>query len=460
MPKKKNLVSTNHYLNELYHDESFEPTTKHINELYKYMLNTTLVLDINDKGVVCRTMVGSGKDGADELIPIEVNDKILALPTRDNLRNEDQDFQFFHPLSEGLMRGESLIVATMIKHITADINIRLSMIMGEYARAISSEEGVEAMNTGQLEIARRVGIKDAKFVTFINSVNKALITKFKDKEYPVSLFLKPKARIGGKNYNKGCIVNFELMDLYDEHDKTFLGVKETRKNKGYSKAIIDIFKEVLPDFDKINTYSYGTYSKVAPHMCALLGSWVKIRKEMDKFCKKHESLGLFEGMAKDLTWYGGVNLDSELFETKLETLTQLIPNLDGNIGSGGRGGDDVASAQDKEVLTNSLLGDGKVSISNREESASNKKEESVSSAPKSTINSAFLADKKPPSEGFGQQSSGFGNSSGGFGQQSGGFGGGSSGFGQQSGGFNNLKRGVSTRVGESTNNIPYSGIRL
>lgn len=455
-------------IEDLY-DKDVKITTDNLNSLYKAVLETIGVLRINPEGIVCRITGNTTRSGDDELLPTSINEKTLVLPTYDNLRS-DSDYQFFHPLSENVMKGESLVISTLIKYIVLDINTTLIELVQNYAALISTEGVSEEMNTDQLAVARRVGLKDAKYLDFATSVRKAMIKKLAAKEYPVSLFLKPKARIHEKVYNRGCIINFELSELYDEDACTYADVKETRKNKGYSESILKTMKEILPDFDKINQYSYGTFSKVAPYFCALIGGWYNVRKAMAEFCELHNDLEVFRDICSknDFDWYKG----HEKFEEVIERLEGLVPSLEGNIGSGGV--ETTTSTKDRAALMQGFLDEVAESKVVRKESDEelpwddDPKESVVKKSSSSMINPNLLVRPAEPKSIFGQteerrSGSGFGSSQNtGFGRNEESRFGSSSGFGSsnRSAFDNRPTQGVATNAARATVGLSYNGPKL
>lgn len=454
------------YTKEIFNDPDYEPSAKHLNALYGSTISALNAFGINDTGYICREIGGT-------LTPIVVNEKEWVLPTRTNLRREDNDeLQFFHPLSENIMRGESLIISTLLKYITMDINVSMVYIINEMAGLLSDDTHIERMNTDQVTMARKVGFSDAKFIAYAKSVTSALIGKFKEKEYPISFFLKPKALINEKTYSRGCIVNFELDSLYDDMDNKYAGVKE--KKKGYALTMHKLVQSIFPNNATVNAYSYGTYSSVAPYFCALVGGWVNMKRAINEYCEVYRDLGLFEDSCiTDLSWYGG-ETGAVAYEGALKALSGLIPALDGNVGSGGKLGADVAPDADRAKLMSSFLENMPVKVGDRSEGNRNvvsQTEDAPEPEYAGMINPALLARPKPANtlssfsnqgtqSGFGnswnnppQQSSPFGNNQSGFGNSQSAFGN-NGGFG---GSFNNQVQCTPTSAARATAHIKYDG---
>ena len=362
MPKK-NSVFSDPLIEEIYTDKDFEPTTKHIVALYKAIISTIEGLGVNENNYIC-------SDNGDSLIPMQLNDKAFVLPSRENLKREDNDdLQFFHPLSENPMRGESLIISTLLKYLTINVNTSLAVMILRMGEIISNPDNIEKLSVPQLELAKKIGFKDANFLKYVKKVRSELMNAVVNKEYPISFFLKPKALINDKTYGRGCIVNMDLDNLYDEDEGTFFGVKQPSVKKAYAAHMMNMINVLIPGHDEVNKYSYGTYPKVAPYFCCLIGGWVNVRKAFNEVLAPFAKDEVFDEVITDLSWCGGNPPDMEKFEDVLETMVGIIPNLDGNIGSGGAT-KDTASKADKSKLMNQFLEEANSNMPNREEGSS------------------------------------------------------------------------------------------
>lgn len=209
----------------------------------------------------------------DSAIPTLVNDRRLALPTTELLASVDNvNCEFFHPLSEHVLRGESAVLAKF-RHC---INTRLNFVLMGMSSGLLELVGSVAMHSKlkpeQSEILSAIKNVNADTVTKWSSIMKAMGLGNPEKCF-VHIFLKRKAQINGKEYARAAIVTFPLyQELCGEGDKVF-GVKVSKKERTAFKQLLEF---MIKDVHVPHAYDVGSQSDIAPFLVALLNAVAQI----------------------------------------------------------------------------------------------------------------------------------------------------------------------------------------
>lgn len=206
--------------------------------------------------------------------PVEVKGRRLILPTRDFLRKEDRsDYQPFHPLSENLARGQSVVMKNLVNTVRKLIlwNLfELSIVFMEVACTAEYQKNLPSIWNKFF-----VDTKDADAKTLEN-FKRILKAGCDEHKRFASVFLKNGGKIGNDKFSRVCHIGFTWFDDIDS--QLVFGIKIRKKDVDVIKAVM---RWVLPGIDTADYYSAGTNANVAPYFVALMSAWGKVAKDFN-----------------------------------------------------------------------------------------------------------------------------------------------------------------------------------
>lgn len=281
--------------------------------LYKSILEASgLVVD--KEGLVSMELGG-------DLHPAECQNKRLALPTGERLRSgEWQGLQPFHPIAENIYRGESPV----LKKLRAIINFRvasiISCLLTELIEIAANTDYHSKLSPTQSEYLTLVSNVDAKTV---GAFEKVLSKMSPTGEHRLtSIYLKRGGTLKGEKFSRLAVASFPITDEFGNKEHTLFGVKVRAKDQ---KAFENLFDFLLPHAHSIESYSVGSNAMTAPYLHALLLSFAKIAKQLNKVTHKfRKHLDNPEALHINLDWVDSLD--------DLSVYRDLIPTLSGNEG--------------------------------------------------------------------------------------------------------------------------------
>lgn len=268
--------------------------------------------------------------------PVNINGKRLCLPEKSYLK--DGDFKKtigFHPLSENIMYGESIVLKSLKSYIEYSINERIAMLLTEMVSIASDPAARKKLGAKGAALFKALPEVDA---TFADAVRK-IIGKVgsTNGEKFVNIFL-THGSFGGVEGTRTAIVTYPVFDEENLKGSVF-GVKLRKGDIAPWNALISL---ILGDPAKApKEMSYGSFAKVAPFLHALLNTFKnlaeKINSHVKIYAKQMESP---EDLTYQLKWVEGL----EMFDDWIGD----IPALSGNTGADDRVDPRVKSTWDDE----------------------------------------------------------------------------------------------------------------
>lgn len=283
-----------------------------LDQLYKEIL-LSLGLQINEDNLV--SMVVEGTE-----LPCMCQEKRLALPTTDVLRAADWgNVMAFHPLSENALRGESPVLKTLRKLINYRLTAIISVLATELLEIAVNSDYHSKLSPTQSEFLDNLSAVDGKTVKALNGVLTALDTG--DAKI-VSIYLKRGGSLKGDKHTRLAVTAFPLVEELDEDTAEVFGVKMRKKDV---KALRALFDYILPNAEKLETYSHGSNSLMAPYFDALIHAYINVAKQLNKVTRRFKKhLGNPAAIMVDLGWEEHVE--------DLSKFRDMIPVLEGNDG--------------------------------------------------------------------------------------------------------------------------------
>lgn len=259
-------------------------------DLYTSIL-TNLGFDITPDGVI-KTIIGEDKS------QFLVDGKPCLMPTFANLRKPDNK-EFFHPLREDMVGGESKLITAMRRFIVLRANVILSSIALDLFNIAASPTLQKALTAEQSGLTTGIGEVDEGSVKKLMTIVAAMAKQDPYKSF-VSMYSRRGGSIDGKNYKRICVVSFPLYDELLKDEPKVFGVKVSEKNRA---AILSLLRFMFPGIEDDDMYSSGSNSKVAPFFDSLINSTLKIYSSindlLDVYGSRIDSIDIPRG---DFSW--------------------------------------------------------------------------------------------------------------------------------------------------------------
>lgn len=294
-----------------------KPTVDGLIEFYKSVLGS-MGLAADDNGLLSVTLGGVNVP----CVVTEMGGRRLVLPTRDIQREADwKNKVAFHPLTENVYRGESPVLKKMKNAIIFRLNVTASYLLHELMAIAANKSYHEKLSPKQSELLDVLPRVTSNTVNSVEDVTDKY--SLKGREKLINVYLKHGGKYKGNDFSRVGVVSFPILEMCDQDSATIFGVK--MKSKRDFKAFFDLFHYILPKCDESEAYNYGSQSMEAPYFDALLHTYLKVAKQLNKITrlfKRHLSNPeenmidvSWEGQLSDLSFYRG-----------------LIPVLEGNDG--------------------------------------------------------------------------------------------------------------------------------
>ncbi len=256
---------------------------------------------------------------------LRLDGKHVVLPTEQHLRNYDASNILFHPLSENILEKTESPIIKKLKNI---INIRLNQVAGVLAQnllnILVSPELHKRLNSDQSDILTISSDVDSKMLDFFITYT---ITNMKKKSSKLftDVYIKRSGNYQSKKVSRLAVVSFPF---YEEIDT----LKCRKKDKVIYKAL---FEFMFPDIDEVDGYNYGSHSRVAPTLDALLlGSLTVASKLNDLVIQYKDFIDDADMLEFDGEWVDAFNdlevLVGEIRKIPKQVIEPTQPTPDSN----------------------------------------------------------------------------------------------------------------------------------
>lgn len=291
-------------------------------ELYTSML-AAAGLTVDDNGYV--SVNNSLFTGANKNEPVLVDGKRLVLPTREQLTDPDRESKIiFHPLSENILRGESIVIAKLRSMYSIRLNFAIAATVTGLLDLCASVNKHKLLTPDQSVVLSVAPNCDETTVRVFSSlINKV----FADASTFVKLYLRRSGTVRGTKYSRAGIVSFPFYEALQEAKDTLFGVKLRKKDK---EVLTAIFEFILPKLGESEQYNQGSDSTIAPFTDALMKTFMgiagKLNDVIDLYKDKVDEL---EKLTFDADWV-------EAFEdlSVMQNEIRKVPAQAGNEGEG------------------------------------------------------------------------------------------------------------------------------
>lgn len=271
----------------------------------------------------------------------EVNKHKLCLPTDANLKSlSQQEYMFYHPMSENIARGDSVIYNYTKLALTLRINYTI-IGLASILLAIANDKTLDGkLKSHQLDLLAALPKVDKKTVDhFNNVVGKTDL----DSNVFFSVYNRRNGKVGGVTYNRAAVVHFPLLEQLKNPEASdfWSNIKGIRK-ADYANYLA-LFNYLLPDWDVENAYSGVSDSMEAPSFHALIDSFVKVMKRLNEVMDKFRDIADVDDI------YSSEIPAIETAISQLQKYANIISPLEGNMGECAANDAQVNQLQQKPI---------------------------------------------------------------------------------------------------------------
>lgn len=294
---------------------------KALNSFYEKLLNDVGIQDGGEGKLSIAKLNGT-------LSPVTVDGKRLALPTRENLKSNDDGLIMFHPASEQLMSGPSPVLDALREYIMVRIYCT-GIAIARSAMAISLDTALQKKVRGSgNELMRALTSSDKKMSETLDKVLDNIGLTPDNRMYNIFLVAS-----GSKENPRGlrtAKVSFPILDDANSDDTTeFFKVKMPRKTKD-KPCITALLAAILDvDLEKEHLKEYTSTLRQAPYFHSLITAFYDIathqNKLIDSLSKADENI---KGLEYNLDW----SEEFDDFENFVKKVGHAVPLLPGNQG--------------------------------------------------------------------------------------------------------------------------------
>jgi hypothetical protein len=253
--------------------------------------------------------------------PVYLDNKPLALPTKDILALHPDKRIIFHLALEEINKGESKLFTFYRELVNKQLNYLLFKAMLFVGKIAATTEIHSKLSGDQLNHLEKLNDVDGKFVDLLTKIwNKA-----KEKESNlifINVYIKRGGTKGDKKYSRLGVVTSHICDLIRE-DKVPYNIPFRKKDK---ESLLNLYNVILPK--PLGEYNYGSNSYVAPNLSSLLYTAKNILDDLNSISTKFSGLLSDELSLISTEFLDDLDLDSDAFILEVKR----IPMQNGNQG--------------------------------------------------------------------------------------------------------------------------------
>lgn len=291
-----------------------------IRDLYKAVLEAVGAV-ISDDGLVSMSVPG------DDPVPMNVNDKRLAMPT-DKLLNQgafnpEGGLIAFHPICENVVLEPSPVLEKLETAMTFKLTYVLRELIMQLTTVAADNKQHKKLKMAAHGLLSALPTADEKTRDVFIKVMEG--TSVVGSKRLVSLYTRKGGVYAGEKVSRLGRFFPSIIDHLDEKERTLLGVS---LRKADVPAFAALIQYLLPDFRDPDQYAAPSNSQVAPTFQALAKTFAKVAKQLNKIVALHaDHLSNAEDLLIDVEWLEAVQ--------DLSKYRELIPVLPGNDGADG-----------------------------------------------------------------------------------------------------------------------------
>jgi len=303
---------------------SLTSETINLETIYSAILKTGWLIT-NDQGEVLRNLsAAEGKDSKNE--PFILLDKVVALPTRNNLNRSGRDnLLIFHPLMEGLVGGESPVIGKLRRAYGIRMTFAAAALFKTLLAGATHTTEYNKFSPSQMRLFKAFSDINEKTIKQWDRIMRMSIERHGATNAFVDVYTNRNAMHNGQPYSRVTSVRFPIYEELIRSDKMIFG-KDIQLSTNDRANFRSLFEFAFEDIDIKDQYTYGTNSRIAPYLDALLGAFGKLFGIVNALYDEFSSVIIMdENIRVELDWpQWFVDIES------LKTLAQSVPQQYGN----------------------------------------------------------------------------------------------------------------------------------
>lgn len=279
-------------------------------------------LSVDEKGLVYRALDEVNGEKKEAFIML---DKQVALPTRENLGRSGRDnLLIFHPLLEGLVGGESPVIGKLRRAYSIRFNFVGPNLFEALLAGASHTTEYSKFSPEQMELFKVVKqVNEKTLKTWERIVNLA-IERYGASNAFVDVYTSRNTQLNNQSYSRVASVRFPIYEEIVKGEKIFGSSLQLSKNE--REIFTNLFEFMFPGIEEKDHYSYGTNSRIAPYLDAVLKVFGRLFQHTNKLYDMYNSVILMESNLRvDIDW-----VDWTMDIESLKTLAQSVPQQYGN----------------------------------------------------------------------------------------------------------------------------------
>lgn len=291
-----------------------------IRDLYKAVLEA-VGATVNDEGLISMLVPDS------DPVPMQVGDKRLAMPT-DRLLNQgafnpEGGLIAFHPICENVVLDPSPVLDKLEKAMLFRLTYILRELIMQLTTVAADSKQHKKLKMAAHGLLSALPSADEKTRdAFIKVMENTSVVGSKKL---ISLYTRKGGVYAGEKVSRLGRFFPSIIDQLEEKERTLLGVS---LRKADVPAFAALIQYLLPDFRDADQYAAPSNSQVAPTFQALVKTYAKVAKQLNKIVSLHaDHLTNAPSLLIDVEWVEAVQ--------DLSKYREVIPVLPGNDGADG-----------------------------------------------------------------------------------------------------------------------------
>lgn len=286
-------------------------------------------LEVNSEGKVY-----TGPQISDGKQPILLNSAQMVLPTKENLKYNDESKIIIHPLSESLTKQMPPVIDRLMKILIRRFNLNIGEIGIAIIGALLNTKAHNHFTGDQLTMMQKLS-SSSEWTNSDLTVWQAVSSdaqKEKNSRWLVNIYVNRGGNYKDKKYHRVCVVWFPFYEYLCKLENG-----EEASERKLTKAQVKKFKLLLEflfaGIAEKDFYSFGTNTQTAPYMFALYMACAKLAAEINDLIAYYGEP--IEKASVDIStsqyhmdWYDHMN-DLSKFEVE----SRMIPVQIGNDGN-------------------------------------------------------------------------------------------------------------------------------
>jgi hypothetical protein len=285
-----------------------------LTDFYTRVLRMGL-MKVDDKGVIRLCQSHSPA--------VQIGEKIMVMPTPEQIRNLGDNKEVFHPLAEDTVAGLSNVTKKLLERINFSLNITfVGFAMQLYGVALASSAKND-FTAEQLDLLQGIKTQPKKEIDFLKVVKQRLST------HPTSAFVEITLSRSGSVLHRGERVSRIAMVNFPFYNELVKDLTKSRKESDLDMSVDqvqmlkEIYETIFQNLDIAGEYNVGCGVRAAPFFTVLMKAARGLFTMLMRCQKVFPEMALEDELDLDYDWLTVLD-DAEA----MRRLANQYPNLE------------------------------------------------------------------------------------------------------------------------------------